>query len=194
MGFHFSSDDNNTVCWKDSYGRGVGTVPTSCNAGHENDAGLCYPVCQSGYYGVGPVCWQYCPAGWIDEGALCREKGSIKTIAKKSYGRGVGKMPICASTEQEDAGLCYPYCRANFNGIGPVCWGQCPSLDPIDDGAVCCRNATVCTAEIRSLSEGLPLAVLKIILAGGDPTKVIEAVKQAIEAIVGFILPLCDQI
>ena len=37
-------------------------------------------------FAVGPVCWEKCPVGWIDEGALCREKGHIKTIAKKTYG------------------------------------------------------------------------------------------------------------
>jgi len=193
--FNFTlSTDDTIVCWKDTYGRGVGTVPTSCPSGQENNAGLCYPLCKSDFYGVGPVCWQYCPTGWIDEGALCREPGSIKTIAKQSYGRGVGKMPICASDQVEDSGLCYTDCKSGYDGVGPVCWEQCPTIDPTDGGAVCCRNATVCTEEIRNLSEGLPLAVLKIILAGGDITKIVDAVKQAIEALVGFILPLCDQL
>lgn len=58
-------------CWKDSYGRGVGTIPTACNAGQTYDAGLCYDNCRSGYTGVGPVCWSGCPEGYIDMGAVC---------------------------------------------------------------------------------------------------------------------------
>ena len=45
-------------CWKNTYGRGVGTIPkVDCPKGQENDAGLCYPVCKTHYKGVGPVCW-----------------------------------------------------------------------------------------------------------------------------------------
>ena len=42
------------VCWKGSYGRGVGSVPDSCHGSNPDKNGaLCYPTCQSGYYGVG---------------------------------------------------------------------------------------------------------------------------------------------
>jgi hypothetical protein len=59
------------------YGRGVGTIPTTCGDGHENQAGLCYPLCSAGYHGVGPVCWQTCPAGYSDDGLTCRKPGAI---------------------------------------------------------------------------------------------------------------------
>ena len=62
---------SNDFCWLDSYGRGVGTIPTNCGQGKENDAGLCYNRCENGYDGAGPVCWQQCPAGYVDTGALC---------------------------------------------------------------------------------------------------------------------------
>lgn len=65
------------VIAKPSYGRGVGTTPTSCGTGRELDAGLCYANCADGYDGVGPVCWQQCPAGYHDDGAFCRRDGSI---------------------------------------------------------------------------------------------------------------------
>lgn len=58
-------------CWRDSYGRGVGTIPTSCTAGKTYDTGLCYESCRAGYTGVGPVCWQQCPPGYVDTGAFC---------------------------------------------------------------------------------------------------------------------------
>lgn len=63
--------DIGVSCAKRSYGRGVGTVPTRCPGGKENDAGLCYVPCRSGFSGVGPVCWGRCPAGFDDHGATC---------------------------------------------------------------------------------------------------------------------------
>jgi hypothetical protein len=65
------------VTGKPSYGRGAGSVPTSCPAGQEKDAGLCYPVCNSGFRGVGPVCWGSCPEGFDDHGATCYRGTSI---------------------------------------------------------------------------------------------------------------------
>jgi hypothetical protein len=58
-------------CWKDSYGRGVGTIPTICSGGKENQAGLCYDKCRAGMHAVGPVCWSDCPPGYTDTGATC---------------------------------------------------------------------------------------------------------------------------
>ncbi len=43
--------------WKNSYGRGAGSIPSSACGDNEYDAGLCYIPCTSGYHGVGPVCW-----------------------------------------------------------------------------------------------------------------------------------------
>ncbi|HKO95234.1 MAG TPA: hypothetical protein VJU61_28960, partial [Polyangiaceae bacterium] len=59
------------ILWKDSYGRGAGSVPSSCGSGEEYDAGLCYPACAPGYHGVGPTCWGDCPADYQDDGATC---------------------------------------------------------------------------------------------------------------------------
>src|SRR5690349_11168099 len=70
-----------TFCWKNSNGRGVGTIPTNCG-GKENDAGLCYTKCPANYKGVGPVCWQNCPSGYSDFGVGCSKPAP--------YGRGAG--------------------------------------------------------------------------------------------------------
>lgn len=52
------------------------TVPASCPAGLEMDAGLCYSSCgDDKYFPVGPVCWSKAPEGWEDCGA-----GSAKTL------------------------------------------------------------------------------------------------------------------
>lgn len=69
--------DIGVSCTKKSYGRGVGTVPTSCAGGKEYDTGLCYDRCRAGYNGVGPVCWGSCPAGFDDHGATCYREPAI---------------------------------------------------------------------------------------------------------------------
>jgi hypothetical protein len=69
--------DIGVSCAKQSYGRGGGGVPTSCQGGKQYDAGLCYTPCRSGFHGVGPVCWGECPAGFADHGATCYEDPNI---------------------------------------------------------------------------------------------------------------------
>ena len=53
---------NSTVCWKGSYGRGVGKVIHACRKGYVKSGALCYPPCDDDatpkFHGVGPVCWQ----------------------------------------------------------------------------------------------------------------------------------------
>jgi hypothetical protein len=115
-----------------------------------------------------------CPVS-VWAGALCREKGSIKTIAKKSYGRGAGTLMHCAAGLQEDAGLCYHPCPgSSYSGVGPVCWDGCPASNPVNGGALCCTSTSVCTKKIIDLSTNLPEAVLKDVLSGGDPLTVIQ--------------------
>lgn len=47
--------------WKLSHSRGAGSpLVSTCDAGLEYDAGLCYPPCADCYDGVGPVCWSLC--------------------------------------------------------------------------------------------------------------------------------------
>jgi hypothetical protein len=53
-------------CWKDSYGRGAGTIPTACAPGQDMRGLFCYSVC---------------PAGMRDDGLYCR---------RAEYGRGAG--------------------------------------------------------------------------------------------------------
>ncbi len=48
---------------KDSYGRGVGTMPTVCKSDRELQAGLCYLVPRSGYGCTVTACTQNCAAG-----------------------------------------------------------------------------------------------------------------------------------
>ena len=147
-------------CWKDSYGRGVGVIPTTCG-NQEYDAGLCYPYCQPGYKGVGPVCWDF----------------------PKSYGRGVGTIPTsCQNNMQYDAGLCYKYCQAGYTGVGPVCWRSCQGSVAFDCGAACSSNGKACATAIFNMFKSV-LTMIKnmatIIFSHSISTNDIATKKEA---------------
>ncbi len=206
------------VCWKSSYGRGVGTIPGTCKPKETKSGLLCYPDCKPGYYNVAGVCWQGCPDGFRDDGAFCR---------KAEYGRGAGYAlwdegkcnrdnkqgceknglmwyPKCAAgysafgccicrpdqtcppgwnavagscqkssyvvgpitpncgDKQYDAGLCYKTCSTGYNGIGPVCWGQCPPELPVDCGAMCGKSASDCVSSISQMVLSVGQVAAKI--------------------------------
>ena len=82
---HPASCYKDIITWyfKESYGRGVGTIPSDCS-GKQNDAGLCYPYCNQGFYGVGPVCWRSCGGDTpTDCGAACATNAG--TCVKKIF-------------------------------------------------------------------------------------------------------------
>jgi hypothetical protein len=63
---------------------------------------------------------------------------------KETNGRGAG-VPLDANTcdnpgwEKDPHGLlCYPRCNANYTGVGPVCWQNCPAGFS-DNGAFCAK-------------------------------------------------------
>lgn len=70
-------------CWKDSVGRGVGTIPTGCAEGREKIGLLCYTNCPAGYSRSGFDCHQKCPdePGWENQLLFCRYA---------EYGRSAG--------------------------------------------------------------------------------------------------------
>jgi hypothetical protein len=90
-----------------SYGRGVGTIPTitsTCGAGQDWDAGLCYPTCAPGYTGVGPVCWQICPPGYADTGAFCQR--DLQIISANNS--GCPWYDVCGLTFAPGCSVCPP--------------------------------------------------------------------------------------
>lgn len=149
------SGEKTLFCWKNSYGRGVGTVPRSCDYREELDAGLCYKQCNYGYYSVGPVCWHKCKPGYDDHGASCF-KNLFSWYFKGSYGRGAGTVPTsCAEDEEYDAGLCYTKCKSGYYGVGPVCWRRCQGEASVDCGAACATNPGTCASNIFGLFKSL---------------------------------------
>lgn len=100
-----------------------------------------YPNCKAGFHKTGAlICSPNCPSGWADIGVSC---------TKPSENRGAGLIPnACAGGKQMDAGLCYDNCKAKFNGVGPVCWQQCPPSAPTDCGAGCAASQSECVQVI----------------------------------------------
>ncbi len=66
-------------CWKDSYGRGVGIVPSSCPAGRDRIGLLCYTSCPANMKRIGFDCHSVCPSGMRDDGLFCRSSEYART-------------------------------------------------------------------------------------------------------------------
>jgi hypothetical protein len=96
-------------CYKQSYGRGVGQVLSTCPDSKEKIGGFCYSPCRSGYSRQGTFdCQQECKPGWRDDGLFCR---------KAEYGRGAG-YPWRFGDPLNDSGM-FRRCEADHGR------GQC---------------------------------------------------------------------
>jgi len=149
-----------------------------CKDGYNGAGPVCWQKCPEGYTNDGATCrrnakiisadnsdcplydkcclWKKnsgrskCPEGYKNDGCTCRRDAHI--FAKDSYGRGAGKpLRTCDSNEEKDGALCYPKCKAGFNGVGPVCWGTCP--DGYKNDGATCRKDVVIRAK-KSYSRG----------------------------------------
>ena len=88
-------------CWKDSYGRGVGTIPRNCLPGQEEATpGLCYDKCGAGYKGAVTMCIPSCPAGFRDDGLYCYKPSpyatlgiSMESLRQLEHERRPGALP-----------------------------------------------------------------------------------------------------
>ena len=175
-------EDIGVSCKKPVRNRGVGVAINSCPAGMEKDGALCYPACNDGYTGVGPVCWSQCPAGYQDDGGTCRKDSII--VAKESRGRGVGEPMICGGGLEESAALCYTPCGEGSDGIGPVCWGQCPSSMPVECGAACAVSEDACIQSVRlMLIQGAKMAIDVVTFGGTTAADVNDAMDDAAQAL-----------
>jgi hypothetical protein len=98
--------------WKQSYGRGAGTIPElKCPDGKEGISGLCYEPCKD---------------GTKSQGTHCEDKGKGNKKDYDRFGKGTAKKQVCSGNKDLENGLCYEDCRQNFVGNGPVCWSKTP--------------------------------------------------------------------
>jgi len=169
-------------CWKDSYGRGVGLVPSVCGSGKQQIGALCYDQCPSGYESSGFGCRKLCPAGWSTYVLTCSKWGwpwEWQTISRDGWERAPVTMN-CRSDQQYDAGLCYPPCAAFHTGVGPVCWGYCPT-NYVNCGAACASDNAACakqvTDQVKSVFEA-GFNIAELIATGG-----VSSVKDYLQGI-----------
>lgn len=145
-------------CWKDSYGRGVGTIPDRCPDDKDQIGALCYSKCPSGYTRFGFDCHQNCPSsdGWRDDGLFCR---------LSEYGRGFGyAIWDNGSCDNDNGGygncetclaMWYPKCKSGYSPVG------CN---------ICRPNVPNCNA--MGFTGGIDLSCAKTIKIG-DPTPLV---------------------
>ena len=98
--------------------------------------------CQSGYRTVGNLCSAICPENMIDIGISC-----IKRVISRTS-TVLNCDPVF---EAYDAGLCYPPCKYNTNGVGPVCWGRCPNGTVTCAGVLCLQPNEICTNKVLDI-------------------------------------------
>eukprot|EP01080_Neovahlkampfia_damariscottae_P011194 gene11194-4014_t len=163
------------LCWRNSYGRGAGTIPTVCPRSHPQKGGLlCYRQCPKGSKRSLHVCKYGCKRGYKTHLATCHKvmhaawkcggrcrrgyrRTTVCTCQKgpHTYGRKIlygryahPKIKGCRRGLQNDAGLCYKYCARGFYNIGPVCWKRCPKDAPFNCGALCTKTKAICGKKI----------------------------------------------
>lgn len=143
--------DIGAFCQKpEAYGRGAGYVlweKDKCNNEHsqgcEQNGALFYPKCGPGFQSAGAnICSPICPNGLKDTGTGC---------TKGSYGRGVGETLACPSGYNKENLLCYPACADGSDGVGPVCWKQCPNLHPVSCGTACADKVGNCVKATKDM-------------------------------------------
>ncbi|MFN7924687.1 MAG: hypothetical protein U0Q16_31585 [Bryobacteraceae bacterium] len=188
--------DSGAVCTKGApYGRGAGYgwqiqdgfsnsgMLGRCQSAESRTCemwgAMAYPTCKAGYSPVGAnVCSPTCPSGMPDLGAAC---------AKQSYVRDT-ISPQCAAGQVYDAGLCYSACKASYKGVGPVCWGGCPTSNPFQCGGGCAKDQATCAAMtadmvISTINMAITWASFALPGVGGVVTAAFrEGLKEALIA------------
>jgi hypothetical protein len=150
------------VCWRNSYTRGVGTVPRNCGPGQEEaTAGLCYEKCRTGYKGAVTMCVPSCPPGFRDDGLYCfkpppyvRDEYPINAGEFFSFGWLTGQDSLQGARDRcraEHGNNCvaangntivYETCKAGYQQapiITNLCTPTCPA-NTIDIGISCQKN------------------------------------------------------
>jgi|GEM_PF-2671060 len=173
--------DDPEFCWKDTYGRGVGTIPDACGPGREKIGLLCYSKCPAGTARFGFDCHSVCPAGMRDDGLFCR---------KAEYGRGAG-YPWVPADGFSDAGM-FRRCEAdhgrnNCEKHGLIVYPKCaPGYEPF--GCCICRpKVPDCPA--LGLNPGIDLSCAKKVYIG-DPVPMVCSGGKEKDA--GLCYPKCD--
>lgn len=145
--------DSSSVCWKEAYGRGVGTVPSTCGDDQVKSGLLCYPKPEPGYSVVAGVYSQDCPLGFKDNGLFCAKPDSYTRGAGYAWKLGDkafsldGARDRCTVDNSQgcdtEGAVVYPKCKANFHAVGCcTCSPDCP-VGMTDIGVSCAKKTYV---------------------------------------------------
>ncbi len=154
--------DTGALCTRPAATEHLTVKLSNCSEGFENTLLSCFnphnwktrPIshsdCDPGLHKekLEAYCYSDCRPGFANTGVSCYR--GPDTIAKKTYGRTAGTPMHCKPGTDNDAALCYPYCREGFHGVGPVCWERCPS-GRTDCGAGCATSTKACAMDTASM-------------------------------------------
>ncbi|GLC46768.1 hypothetical protein PLESTF_000429100 [Pleodorina starrii] len=119
--------------------------------------GCCNRQCSPGYADDGGcMCTKWPDIIWkstYDRGAgypklrlrarksyMPRQWSALQSFSRKTQSRGSQSLG-CATDKEYDAGLCYPYCRSGYKGVGPLCRQTACPPGLTDCGTYCAPSA-----------------------------------------------------
>lgn len=171
--------DNGCTC-----GRGGDSISRdhmTCPSGYHKSPILperCIVDCQSGYTNTGETCFK--GTSTLGMGSMLCKAGEEK-IGARCFPNGGS----CFGSEEEDAGLCYKGCKAGFNGVGPVCWQNCPA-NWVNCAAGCAKTKNDCASTVgdQVLSPLIVAANIATVgMAAPETAAVATAAKTTAETI-----------
>ncbi len=200
-----------TFCWRSAYGRGVGELPRKCE-GDEDSIGLfCYRKCSTydestdrgksiSFRRRGFDCHQNCPDDFTSTPLNCKkpvgktkvdcqqyglvEVPKIQGVCKKKIHEGKAIWGRCKEDQEQHLGLCYPICRADYAGVGPVCWRLPPVVDHVqwvECGMGAAKTMTDCMHAIAGQVMS-PLMIALNVLSFGVAGIAIKALQTGIHS------------
>jgi Calcium-binding EGF domain len=167
-------------CWKQTYGRGVGSTPTECPPGKELIGALCYSKCPGGSSRYGFDCHSNCPSGFDDQGLFCRQS---------EYGRG-GGYPWQFGDGFDNNGMIHRCENDNGGGncemSGAIAYPKCKPGYSAFGCCICRPDVPNCPS--LGLNTGIDLSCAKKVIIG-DPTP--KICSSGLETDAGLCYPTC---
>jgi len=157
-----------TGCTCDRLASSLGPSSMSC-APYGNDyfqsayTARCHKNCASDYTSTGETCYR-APVTRGMDAMTCNADEYLS--GARCYPKPQGAS--CKSTEDFDAGLCYPKCSAGFYGVGPVCWQYCPNGLQTDCGMGCAASKKECQDTVTNQVLGPIMVAAYFATAGGS--------------------------
>uniref|UniRef100_A0A914R022 Uncharacterized protein n=1 Tax=Panagrolaimus davidi TaxID=227884 RepID=A0A914R022_9BILA len=120
---------------------------------------------------------------------MCPDKHKFKFFYSKGFAIFCLSQNGCAKGLVYDAGLCYPECQGNYNGVGPICWDTCPN-GKFGYEALCLNSADECIKDMLSNGQEVGLAVAEI---ASDPEDALLALGKIIVKLAPELAnPICS--